>query len=180
MNGTRIIPRPVTVEDDPEPGDPPPRPSTPAQYAPEDSMDVESAAPSPPSVIELGSPSDEQPEYMSARSYTSAQIRQATMPNLPPDLDDFGIPPSPPGTPDVALAEKLRNFQQLRERGVFFNDRLVENKGFRNPKLLDKLAGYVGIQDEYGSNLPTEVWNPRGFSKDQYYDKLGISPLLNI
>ena len=175
-----MVPRPVTVEDEPEPGDPPPRPRTSPQLHVEEKMDIKKTPSlSPPIVIDTDSPSEEQPEYISTLTYTNALIRQTTMPILPPDLDDFGIPPSPPGTPDPSLTDRLKNFQQLRERGVFFNDRLGGNKGFRNPKLLDRLCGYVGIQDEYGSNLPTDVWNPQGFSKDQYYDKLGMPHLLS-
>lgn len=97
------------------------------------------------------------------------------MPVLPPDLEDFGIPPSPPGSPDPTLTQKLDNFRQLRDQGVYFNDRLGGNRGFRNPKLLERLRGYAGIEDEYGSHLPTSIWNPHGFSEDQYYDKLGKS-----
>jgi hypothetical protein len=99
------------------------------------------------------------------------------MPTLPPDLNDFGIPPSPPGSPDPSLTAKLDNFRQLRERGVFFNDRLGGNRGFRNPKLLERLRGYVGVEDEYGSHLPASVWDPHGFTQDQYYDVLGNFPL---
>jgi hypothetical protein len=172
---TRTVPRNVTVEDDPEPGDPPPRsPSPPAQSSP--SPQNNSIQPSPsPQIVHVDTPaSDEPEERMSQLAYTNALIRQSTIPILPPDLDDFGIPPSPPGTPDPSLCQKLENFRQLRKRGVYFNDRLGGNRGFRNPKLLQRLRGYVGIQDEYGSQLPTQVWNPHGFTEDQYYDKLGM------
>lgn len=175
MNGdvSKKVPRNVTVEDEPEPGDPPPRiPSTLPQQP--QSPKPLSPQPASPHVITLDTPASVEPEYITSLAYTNSLIRQATMPVLPPDLDDFGIPPSPPGSPDPELARKLDNFRQLRERGVYFNDRLGENKGFRNPKLLDRLRGYVGVEDEYGSHLPTTVWDPHGFTEDQYFDSLGI------
>jgi hypothetical protein len=77
-----------------------------------------------------------------------------------------------------SLSNNLRseNFRQLRDRGVYFNDRLGGNRGFRNPKLLEKLRGYTGIEDEYGSHLPLSTFDPHGFQEDQYYDKLGTIP----
>jgi hypothetical protein len=166
MNGdaSMDVRRNVTVEDETEQGDPPPRISSPPT---KQSASQKSQSPASPKVTD-------EPEYMTQLAYTNSLIRQATMPVLPPDLDDFGIPPSPPGSPDPSLSRKLDNFQQLRDKGVFFNDRLGANKGFRNPKLLERLRGYVGVEDEYGSHLPETVWNPHGFREDQYFDKLGI------
>jgi hypothetical protein len=180
MNGaeTLISARNVTIEDDPEPGDPPPRPPSPPsrKLSPSPAQQTSSHQISPsPQVIDLDTPASDEPEFMSQLAYTNALIRQATMPILPHDLEDFGIPPSPPGTPDPTLSQKLQNFRQLRDRGVYFNDRLGGNRGFRNPKLLEKLRGYAGIEDEYGSHLPLSTWNPHGFQEDQYYDRLGIS-----
>jgi hypothetical protein len=180
MNGaaTTTFSRNVTVEDEPEPGDPPPRsPSPPQQQSPSPPKRPQAPQTSQsPEIIDVDTPASGEPEYITQLAYTNALIRQSTMPTLPPDLDDFGIPPSPPGTPDPALSNKLENFRQLREKGVYFNDRLGGNKGFRNPKLLEKLRGYVGIEDEYGSHLPTAIWNPHGFTEDQYFDKIGSVP----
>jgi hypothetical protein len=188
MNGAtgRVIPRPVTVEDEPEPGDPPPRPYSPSPPPPQPSTDHhqnthetasgnEGPALLPmdsqtPEVMDIDTPAFDEPEYMTRLQYTNSLIRQATMPILPPDLDDFDIPPSPPGSPDPNLTSKLDNFQQLRDRGIYFNDRLASNKSFRNPQLLGKLSGYVGIDDEYGTNLPPSIWDPHGFTRDQYHD----------
>jgi hypothetical protein len=174
--------RNVTIEDEAEPGDPPPRsPSplhkvSPSPPPPPPLRQPPSQQISPsPQIVDLDTPASDEPEIVSQLAYTNSLIRQATMPVLPPDLEDFGIPPSPPGSPDPTLTQKLDNFRQLRDQGVYFNDRLGGNRGFRNPKLLERLRGYVGIEDEYGSHLPTSIWNPHGFSEDQYYDKLGKS-----
>ena len=184
MNGAepQISSRQVTIEDEPEPGDPPPRsPSPVRQLSRSQSQENSHQRVPSPHIVDINTPASDEPEFMSQLAYTNALIRRATMPILPPDLEDFGIPPSPPGTPDPTLSEKLDNFRQLRDRGVYFNDRLGENRGFRNPKLLERLRGYAGVVDEYGSHLPVSVWNPHGFSEDQYYDKLGtISRTLNV
>jgi HCNGP-like protein len=184
-----MLPQSVTVEDEPEQDDPPQRPYSPSPELQQQStervakqnfttstnegrtMPVETRPPEVVEVIEISTPvSEEEPEYMTQLPHTNSLIRQATMPILPPIMDDFGIPPSPPGSPDPSLAAKLENFRQLQTRGIHFNDRLSNNKSFRNPKLLDKLRGYVGIDDEYGTNLPPSTWNPHSFTKDQYFD----------
>ena len=183
MNGAATThPRNVTIEDETEPGDPPPRAyshSPSPSQAPQlplpkhrSPRPVSPRAPSP-EVIDVDTPASDSPEYISQLAYQNSLIREATMPILPPDLNDFGIPPSPPGSPDPSLAAKLDKFRELRERGVFFNDRLGGNRGFRNPKLLERLRGFVGVEDEYGSHLPTEIWDPHGFTEDQYFDVLG-------
>ena len=184
MNGavTKTLPRNVTVEDEPEPGDPPPQPhpSPPQPPIPSPKNNVSPQQSQSPQIITIDTPASEEPEFMTQLAYINSLIRQATMPILPPDLDDFGIPPSPPGTPGPSLSNKLDNFRQLREKGVYFNDRLGGNKGFRNPKLLEKLRGYVGIEDEYGSHLRSSIWNPHGFSQEQYFDKIGILYIRNL
>jgi hypothetical protein len=183
MNGTapKSVPRHVTIEDDPETGEDPSPHLGPSPHSPRQASPAIQQPSKEPMSLPLQGPeannngmSDEEPEYMKSLQYTNSLIRQATMPSLPPDMEDFGIPPSPPGSPDPELAQKLENFRQLRQRGVYFNDRLGSNKGFRNPKLLDRLRGYVGIEDEYASHLPEKVWNPHGFKEDQFYDKLGM------
>jgi HCNGP-like protein len=181
--------RNVSIEDDPESDDPPALPTAPPPAVPQPEpyqvssppTKVQSPPPSAaPEVIDVETPQSEEPEYLNPLAYTNTLIRQATLPNLPPDLDDFGIPPSPPGSPDTSLSQKLDTFRRLRERGLFFNDRLGENKGFRNPRLLEKLRGYVGIEDQYGSNLPASVWDPHAFKEEQFYDKLGMSVLTSM
>ena len=183
MNGGEaVLPsRNVTIEDETEPGDLSPRSPSPLRElspSPARQSSLHKLSPSSPQVVDLDTPAPDEPEFVSQLAYHNALIRQATMPVLPPDLEDFGIPPSPPGSPDPILAQKLENFRQLQDQGVYFNDRLSGNRGFRNPKLLERLRGYAGVEDEYGSHLPESIWNPHGFSEDQYYDKLGMSLIL--
>jgi hypothetical protein len=107
------------------------------------------------------------------------------------------IPASPPGTPPPgleALTAKFDTFLQLkRTKGVHFNERLAASAGMRNPALMDKLLGFVGVGTEfeevdgsdrgngaegaddvargrrkrgleqYATVLSAEVWDPMGF-----------------
>jgi HCNGP-like protein len=188
MNGApRIIPKNVAIEDAPEPGDPPPRkPSSPLSQ-PQTPPSQPPANVTPPPITNPTSPLPEPSrseipltdipildhDPMTSLENTSDLIRQATMPILPPDMDDFGIPPSPPGSPSSLLTQKIENIREWRERGVYFNDNLASNKSFRNPRILEKLRGYAGIQDQYSSHLSTSIWNPHGFPDDWYYEALG-------
>ncbi|KAH8893824.1 hypothetical protein GQ53DRAFT_99754 [Thozetella sp. PMI_491] len=98
-----------------------------------------------------------------------ALLRDLTLPTVP-DLD---IPQSPPGTPPPtldALNRKFDNFLELkRTKGVHFNERLAQSAALRNPGLMDKLMGFVGIEtrfdeadatDQYANALPRDLWDP--------------------
>lgn len=38
----------------------------------------------------------------------------------------------------------------------------------------------MGVKDEYASHLPIEIWNPHGFTEDQYFDVLGIDDVMGM
>ena len=121
---------------------------------------------------------------------TRTLLRDLTLPAVP-NLD---IPPSPGGTPPPghdALTSKFEHFLQLkRTKGVHFNQRLADSKGMRNPAMMDRLLGFVGVETEidfgeaehyegqetsqqqravekateqYATVLSREVWDPHGF-----------------
>jgi hypothetical protein len=66
------------------------------------------------------------------------------------------IPPSPPGSPPrghEALTAKFDTFLRLkRTKGVHFNERLASSAGLRNPALMDKLLGFVGLETGFGTD----------------------------
>ncbi|KAK3311110.1 uncharacterized protein B0T15DRAFT_571544 [Chaetomium strumarium] len=80
---------------------------------------------------------------------TRTLLRDLTLPSVP----NMDIPPSPPGTPPPALealTAKFDTFLRLkRTKGVHFNERLAASAGMRNPALMDKLLGFVGIGTEF-------------------------------
>ncbi len=121
------------------------------------------ASPEPPEVS--GPPRS---PYSAARSL----LRDLTLPTVP-NLD---IPPSPPGTPPPSLEGLNRKFDTFldlkRTQGVHFNERLAQSAALRNPGLMDKLLGFVGLEtdfddgaglSQYDNVLSSDLWDPAAF-----------------
>ncbi|KAI5805402.1 HCNGP-like protein-domain-containing protein [Peziza echinospora] len=120
------------------------------------------------------SPSPSAP--LSPYSLNRQQIQTLTLPHtIPP------IPPSPPGTPPPETSNKFSNFLTLKRQGVHFNEKLSRSAALRNPRLLEKLMGFVGLDvsigsedagghwspDQYISHLPPSVWDPAAWAKHE-------------
>jgi hypothetical protein len=93
-------------------------------------------------------------------------------------VPDTAIPPSPPGSPPRALTAKFDNFLALKQtKAIHFNARLAGSTAARNPALMDKLLGFVGVEtsfdeegrsgaagggpeQQYATTLPADVWDP--------------------
>ncbi|ROW00377.1 hypothetical protein VMCG_07267 [Cytospora schulzeri] len=112
-------------------------------------------------------------------SANRALLHNLTMPTVA-NLD---IPPSPPpGSPSsdaaqAALTAKFDNFLELkRKKGVHFNARIADSHSFKNPAQTDKLLGFVGLDaagtEQYGTVLPTELWDPSAFPEWAYRKEL--------
>ncbi|OIW35652.1 hypothetical protein CONLIGDRAFT_639910 [Coniochaeta ligniaria NRRL 30616] len=136
--------------------------------------------PSLPSTLSISpapSPSAQQDQPDPPRSpysSTRALIHDLTLPSVP----NTAIPPSPPGSPPRALTAKFDTFLSLKAtKAMHFNARLAESKAVRNPALMDKLLGFVGVEtsfdnsdqkaepgqgpeQQYATTLPTEIWDP--------------------
>lgn len=111
-------------------------------------------------------------EQLSPYSLNRATIRSLTFPTSIPD-----IPPSPPGDEPKEAAAKFDHFRQLKRQGIHFNEKLLRSSALRNPNLLEKLTAFVGINgnEQYRSNLPTEIWDPTGFPEEAFAPKLAKS-----
>lgn len=120
------------------------------------------------------SPAPQSPnqEQLSPYSLNRATIRSLTLPTSIPD-----IPPSPPGDEPPDVAAKFDHFRQLKRQGIHFNEKLLRSSALRNPNLLEKLTAFVGVggNDQYASNLPTDIWDPAGFSEGAFAGKLAKS-----
>ncbi len=112
-------------------------------------------------------------------SSDAALLRDLTLPTVP----NLEIPPSPPGTPPPSLAalnKKFDNFLDAKRRkGTHFHARLAQSAALKNPGLMDKLLGFVGLgfsssdvdgeggksdpAAQYATALPSELWDPAGF-----------------
>ena len=103
------------------------------------------------------------------------ELRDAILPPLIPELPDWNIPPSPP-IPDNAeqlpITATVDKYLALKAQGKHFNQTLADNPAFRNPSMINRLREFVGIEDEYGSNMPREVWSHLELPKFAYADKI--------
>lgn len=69
------------------------------------------------------------------------------------------MPPKPAGKVASRVQEKYNNLLSARQKGLDINEKIRNNKMFRNPSIYEKLIGVMGI-DERGSNYPKEVFDP--------------------
>ena len=113
-------------------------------------------------------------------------LRDLTLPAI--NISSLEIPPSPPPSPSQSsqtrlhdLNAKFDNFLALkRTEGIHFNQRLAASSMLRNPSITDKMLGFVGIETEflgpddvkateqYGTTLPSDLWNPAAFPEWAY------------
>lgn len=100
--------------------------------------------------------------------YTTTRniIHDLTLPTVP-DLD---IPPSPPGSPPPGLNKKFEQFLALKKQGVHFNAKLENSAALKNPSVMDKLMGFVGVEGktQYETTLGGEIWDPSSFPDSVY------------
>ena len=84
------------------------------------------------------------------------------------------MPPSPPGSPNPAANAKFARFQELKAKGVHFNQELASKPGFLNPGLLSTLMSRMGVEetDQYNTSLALDVWNPQQFPEWAYKEQL--------
>lgn len=123
----------------------------------------------------------EQPAPSSPYSAARSLIHTLTLPTVP----NMDIPPSPPSSPSqitsqAALSAKLDKFLELkRKKGIHFNARIADSHALKNPPLMDKLLGFVGVgvdvengavegTEQYATTLPTELWDPAAFPEWAY------------
>lgn len=84
------------------------------------------------------------------------------------------MPSSPPGSPDPVANARFARFQQLKAKGVHFNEDLAKKSSFLNPGLLATMMTRAGIDlgNQYNTSLPLDLWNPKGFPKWAYKEEL--------
>ncbi|EEB08249.1 transcriptional regulator [Schizosaccharomyces japonicus yFS275] len=79
------------------------------------------------------------------------------------------FPASPPNQLAApVLNEKFHEFLRLKDNGVHFHMRLLENSDFQNPNLLDSLEKHIHVEDPSGSMLPAEIWDRKLLPKAAY------------
>lgn len=78
------------------------------------------------------------------------------------------LPPEPSGTADPQVQAKIK---MMLQKTSSFNYALQDMKQFHNPSLLDRISKQYKI-DEHGSNYLPEIYNPKGFDKQDFYDAI--------
>lgn len=103
-------------------------------------------------------------------SANRALLRDLTLPSVP----NMDIPPSPPGSPQPGANKKFEQFLELKKKGVHFNAKLDQSSALKNPSLMDKLMGFVEIDEgsQYSTTVATDLWDPNGFPEWAFKDKL--------
>lgn len=133
-------------------------------------------------------PTQEDASQPPASPYTANRslIHNLTLPTVP-NLD---IPPSPPASPSSATAQaaltaRIDKFLELkRKKGTHFNAKIADSHALKNPPLMDKLLGFVGVgtafddegpaagTEQYATTLPTDMWDPSSFPEWAYRGQL--------
>lgn len=91
--------------------------------------------------------------------------------NVP--ASDIELPPEPKGRCSPTVQNKISDMDKRvkRDRRININRSIQEKKEFRNPSIYEKLIEYINI-DEKGTNYPPEIYNPKLWGKDSFYDEL--------
>jgi hypothetical protein len=106
-------------------------------------------------------------------AHTRALIQNLTLPTVP----NFGIPPSPPGSPPQKATKKFVQFLELKKKGQHFNQRLEGSSVLRDPGHMRRLMDFAGVseEDSYASTLPEHVAIPAVFPEWAYVEELKTS-----
>ncbi|CAD7961541.1 unnamed protein product [Amoebophrya sp. A120] len=119
--------------------------------------------PPPPSVVE-NTPSHKR-QKLAAASFAVVDPHQTTLDeqqeveNYIDNLDHIKLPPSPPGSPDPQLQERVEKFFALKAQGKHFNDAVMKSSDHRNPYILEKVIKMFGI-NEYCTNFSPDKFDP--------------------
>lgn len=71
------------------------------------------------------------------------------------------------------LQEKFKNYFAQKENGFDLNLVIKRRRDFKNPSMYEKLIEKFDV-DEIGSNFNRTVFDPHGFTKDCFYDFIGM------
>lgn len=87
-------------------------------------------------------------------------------------VDQIQIPDANPGPVDPLVQEKLEKLSYTKEtQQLDMKHEIQKRKDFRNPSIYEKLIDHCGIR-EFGSNFPTDVFDPDDFEPTSYYEEL--------
>ncbi|KAF9130580.1 hypothetical protein BGW39_002936 [Mortierella sp. 14UC] len=104
----------------------------------------------------------------------AALMRALLRPKPIPGVENFGIPPSPESEVNPDVQAKIDHFYIVkRTRGMHFNESLMKNKNFRNPRIYQTLVEAAGL-NEIGTNFPkSEFFDIDGYGPESYATGIG-------
>ena len=76
----------------------------------------------------------------------------------------------------LAWQEKFKRWLELKHDNVNFNERLLQNREFHNPNIAEKMLEFIGV-NEFGSNLPLELYDPNYFPLNSDYEAIAATQL---
>ncbi|KAF9912622.1 hypothetical protein EC991_010048 [Linnemannia zychae] len=96
-------------------------------------------------------------------------MRALLRPKPIPGVENFGIPPSPESEVNPDVQAKIEQFYTVKKtRGMHFNESLMKNKNFRNPRIYQTLVEAAGL-NEIGTNFPKiEFFDIEGYGPESY------------
>ncbi|KAH7042344.1 HCNGP-like protein-domain-containing protein [Linnemannia elongata] len=98
----------------------------------------------------------------------AALMRVLLRPKPIPGVENFGIPPSPESEVNPDVQAKIEQFHRVKTRGIHFNESLMKNKNFRNPRIYQTLVEAAGL-NEIGTNFPkSEFFDIEGYGPESY------------
>lgn len=84
------------------------------------------------------------------------------------------MPPSPPGSPNATVTDRIRHFLKLKSKATHFNEDLARKSAFKNPALLSTLMDRAGLDEQtaYRTSLPINVFDSKSFPAAGYKEAL--------
>ncbi|VDN59930.1 unnamed protein product [Dracunculus medinensis] len=89
------------------------------------------------------------------------------------DETEVKLPPSPEGKCSKEIEEKFKNYFARKANGFDLNLAIKRRRDFKNPSMYEKLIEKFDV-DELGSNFDKTVFDPHGFTKDCFYDRIAV------
>ena len=111
-------------------------------------------------------------ELMSEELETEEEISEScTTRALFLPIHTIQLPPEPTKQCSDALQEKIRVLLEKKNKGLNLNCNLQRRKDIRNPSIYEKLVEFCNL-DEFGSNYPVELFDPKGWDEEWYHDNI--------
>ena len=107
---------------------------------------------------------------LSPYSATATLRRELSMPLVP----NFDIAASPPGSPPLGPAKRIKQFLNLQKQGLHFNNSVTEQAGFYNPGAATPLFSHAELRqgDEYMTSLDKKWVDATGLPSWAHKDEL--------